>query len=235
VNPPLLLGAAAAALVIAPVGLLLLLGIGGSAIQAQACTPAASQSDVSPLDTAPPTTAACGVAGLPSGTASQVVAFAAAQVGKSYVLGADGPNAWDCSSLVQAAYATASISLPRTADEQYDDARMSGQVTAGPPRVSDLQLGDLLFSPGSDPVLSADGNPIGHVAIYAGDGVVVEAKGAAWGVIATTYTAANYANVTFVGRLDAPPSVPVATSDVGSPSSGAFASGPARLSQKGAS
>ena len=68
------------------------------------------------------------------------------------MLGADGPNAWDCSSLVQAAYAAASIVLPRTADEQYDDARDDGQVIAGPPQLSGLQPGDLLFSPGSDPV-----------------------------------------------------------------------------------
>jgi cell wall-associated NlpC family hydrolase len=235
-NPPAFLGAAATALVGVPVGLLVLLAAGAPALQPQACTGAASQSDAVALDANPSTnTSALCEAGLPSGNARQVVAFAAAQVGKSYVLGADGPNAWDCSSLVQAAYATASIALPRTADEQYDDARAHGQVSAGSPQLSGLQLGDLLFSPGSDPVSATDGQPIGHVAIYAGDGVVVEAKGAAWGVIATTYTTADYAGVTFVGRLDAPASASVASSPTSSPPRSAVALGTARLPEKGAS
>ena len=222
-NPPVLLGAAAAALVVVPVGLLLLLGAGGSAIEPQGCTAPVSPSNSTTLDPTPSTNtfAACG-ADLPSGNTSQVVAFAAGQVGKSYVLGAAGPDAWDCSSLVQAAYAAASIFLPRTADEQYEYARAHGQVSAGPPQLSGLQPGDLLFSPGSDPVPADDGQPIGHVAMYAGDGVVVEAKGATWGVIATRYTMANYATVTFVGRFDAPRTAMAATSPASAASRSAF-------------
>jgi cell wall-associated NlpC family hydrolase len=153
-----------------------------------------------------------------------VLGFAAAQVGKAYVLGATGPNAWDCSALVQAAYAKTGVALPRTADEQYDYARAHGQILTGPPTSATLQPGDLLFSPGDDPVPAADGQPIGHVAIYAGNGVVIEAKGARWGVISTTYTTSEFGYVTFVGRLVEPPS-PAAPAVVPSSPGAASASG----------
>jgi cell wall-associated NlpC family hydrolase len=159
----------------------------------------------------------CGVTDLPPSLVGQVLTFAAAQVGKPYVLGATGPDAWDCSALVQAAYAAVGAALPRTADEQYDYTRAHGQILTGPPSADALQPGDLLFSPGDDPVPAADGASIGHVAIYAGNGVVIEAKGAAWGVIATTYTAADFSQVSFVGRLIGPPiSAAPTTSGVGS-------------------
>jgi cell wall-associated NlpC family hydrolase len=169
----------------------------------------------------------CGIVALPAGSVGQVLGFAAAQVGKSYVLGATGPDAWDCSALVQAAYATAGVDLPRTADEQYDYARAYGQVFAGPASAAGLRPGDLLFSPGDDPVPAADGQPIGHVGIYAGNGVVIEAKGARWGVISTTYTAADFGDVTFVGRLVAqrlPTQAPATSQTTTSSSPGAIPS-----------
>jgi cell wall-associated NlpC family hydrolase len=100
-----------------------------------------------------------------------VLAFMRAQVGKPYLWGATGPDAWDCSSLVQAAYRTIGVSVPRTTQQQ---------VSASP-QVSgvDLQPGDLLFIPGSDGTVSAPG----HVGMYMGDGQVIDAKGARWGVI----------------------------------------------------
>jgi cell wall-associated NlpC family hydrolase len=94
-----------------------------------------------------------------------------AQVGKPYVWGAVGPDAWDCSSLVQAAYRTIGISLPRVTQQQVGAS----------PQVSgvDLQPGDLLFTPGSDGTVSAPG----HVGMYVGGGQVIDAKGARWGVV----------------------------------------------------
>ena len=179
---------------------------------------------------------ACGLVDLAPGSVAKLVAFAAEQVGKPYLLGAAGPGAWDCSALVQAAYAAADVTLPRTADEQYDFAGADGQVFVGPPTAADLQPGDLLFSAGDDPVPAADGNPIGHVAIYAGNGVVIEAKGAAWGVISTTYTTAEFSSVTFVGRLVAQPGAqevpPRAVGVVSSPTP-ASVSGLATPSPKG--
>ncbi|ABW16609.1 NLP/P60 protein [Parafrankia sp. EAN1pec] len=100
-----------------------------------------------------------------------VIDFMRSQIGKPYVWGATGPGAWDCSSLVQAAYRTIGISLPRVTTDQL----------AFGPRVSgvDPQPGDLLFIPGSDGTALAPG----HVGMYIGNGQVIAAKGARWGVV----------------------------------------------------
>jgi len=106
-----------------------------------------------------------------AGTVAPVLDFMRSQVGKPYVWGAEGPAAWDCSSLVRAAYRTVGIELPRVTTDQLD---------AGP-RVSgvDLQPGDLLFTSGSDGTVAAPG----HVGMYIGNGQMIAAKGARWGVV----------------------------------------------------
>jgi len=75
------------------------------------------------------------------------------------VWGAEGPNAFDCSGLMQAAYAAAGVAITRTTATQVSD----GTPVAGLGR---LTPGDLLFIPG------ADGTPThpGHVGMYAGGG-----------------------------------------------------------------
>ncbi|SNQ51389.1 putative secreted transglycosylase [Frankia canadensis] len=108
---------------------------------------------------------------IPTGTIAPVVAFVQSQVGKPYVWGAVGPDTWDCSSLVQAAYRTIGIELPRVTTDQL----AAGPVVAG----VDPQPGDLLFTPGSDGTADAPG----HVGMYIGDGRVIAAKGARWGVV----------------------------------------------------
>ena len=87
----------------------------------------------------------------------KVVAFAIAQVGKPYVWGSGGPDSFDCSGLTMAAYAQAGIALPHSAANQYN---YGTHVSA-----ADLQPGDLLFYY----------SPIGHVAMYIGDGMMVSA------------------------------------------------------------
>lgn len=71
-------------------------------------------------------------------SAAAAVSYALAQLGTPYLWGGDRPGGFDCSGLVQAAYAAAGIQLPRTAQEQYD---------AGPPvpAAQPLQPGDLVF------------------------------------------------------------------------------------------
>ncbi|MGI5243339.1 C40 family peptidase [Dactylosporangium sp. CA-139066] len=70
----------------------------------------------------------------------------------------------DCSSLVQQAYRAAGISIPRTT---------SAQIYAGTAvqDVSQIQPGDLLFIPGSNGTPSRPG----HVGLYIGDGLLVQA------------------------------------------------------------
>ena len=104
---------------------------------------------------------------LPAGTPPAVVtaiSFAVHQLGKPYIWGGTGPVDYDCSGLVMMAYRAAGISLPRTTFQQ---------VTVGTPvySLSQLQPGDLLFAPGSD---GTSANP-GHVGMYIGQGLVLEA------------------------------------------------------------
>ena len=93
----------------------------------------------------------------PGGAAGAAVNFACAQVGKPYVWGGAGPDSYDCSGLTSAAWAAAGISLPHSSQMQYSaTARVSRDAA---------QPGDLLFH----------GSPIHHVAMYIGNGKMVEA------------------------------------------------------------
>lgn len=88
--------------------------------------------------------------------AQKAVAFAYAQLNKPYVWGAAGPGSYDCSGLVQAAWAAAGVSIPRVTYDQWADLP---HVSA-----SSLQPGDLLFYNGQ-----------GHVSMYVGDGYIIDA------------------------------------------------------------
>ncbi|MCR3745281.1 NlpC/P60 family protein [Actinomadura glauciflava] len=73
-----------------------------------------------PVLGAPPAECAeAGAIAAPSATIAKIIAFAVAQRGNPYVFGAPGPDAWDCSSLVQAAYAAVGFAIPRTTLTQW--------------------------------------------------------------------------------------------------------------------
>ena len=72
-----------------------------------------------------------------SSTAQTVVSAAQSQIGKPYVWGATGPNAYDCSGLVQYAYSQAGKNVGRTTYQQAG----AGQHIA----VSQAQAGDILM------------------------------------------------------------------------------------------
>src|SRR5207248_1842892 len=55
-----------------------------------------------------------------SSAAQAAVAYALAQLGTPYQWGGEGAGGFDCSGLVQAAFASAGIQLPRVAQAQYD-------------------------------------------------------------------------------------------------------------------
>jgi peptidoglycan DL-endopeptidase CwlO len=88
--------------------------------------------------------------------AGKAVAFAYAQLGKPYVWGATGPGSYDCSGLVQAAWAAAGVTIPRTTYEMW--AALPHIATSA------IQPGDLLFYDG-----------IGHVSMYVGGGYIIDA------------------------------------------------------------
>ena len=96
------------------------------------------------------------------GGAAAAVAFARAQIGEPYVWAAAGPDAWDCSGLTMGAWAAGGTSLPHYSVAQYEQ---STPISAG-----DLRPGDLVFW-GS----SSSAGSIYHVALYAGDGMIIHA------------------------------------------------------------
>lgn len=87
--------------------------------------------------------------------ADTAIQFALAQVGKPYRWGATGPDAYDCSGLVQTAYAHAGIKLPRVT---YSQVLVGTAVDRNA-----LLPGDIIFP-----------NP-GHEQLYIGGGKVCEA------------------------------------------------------------
>ncbi len=99
----------------------------------------------------------------PSEVAGRAMQYALAEVGKPYVWGATGPNAYDCSGLMLRAYESAGVTLPRVSRQQY----WAGAQLP----VRQAQPGDLLFW-GYD---TANPDTIHHVAMYLGNGQMVEA------------------------------------------------------------
>ncbi|MER6915760.1 C40 family peptidase [Streptomyces sp. NPDC000594] len=102
-----------------------------------------------------------------SGSVATVIAFLKAQVGDAYVMGATGPNSWDCSSLVQAAFRQVNIQLPRISQEQSTAGTQVG--------TSNLQVGDILY-------WGAAGSAY-HTGVYIGDGKYLDAANPAKGVV----------------------------------------------------
>jgi hypothetical protein len=111
-----------------------------------------------------------------------LLAWAAGHVGEPYVYGAAGPHAWDCSSFTRAAYATAGITLPRTARAQRDwlAAGHGHRVPYGQERPGDLVFIDSYLGP----------NTIGHVMLVWNPTThtTIEAKSTRSGVGHFTYT-----------------------------------------------
>lgn len=100
---------------------------------------------------------------IPSPRAMAALAAATTQAGKQYVWGGNGPDVWDCSGLVQWAFRTVGINLPRTSQEM---ARFTGGMLVP---LSALQVGDVITMNTYDVA--------GHVGIYAGNGMVFNAYG----------------------------------------------------------
>ncbi|GAY13158.1 C40 family peptidase [Pseudonocardia sp. N23] len=99
------------------------------------------------------------------------VAYAISKISRPYVWGAKGPDAFDCSGLMTAAWAAAGVPVP---------AGTVTQKTAGTPvELSRVAPGDLLLIPGS---LGSPRNPR-HVGMYIGHGLVVDAHDSRSGVI----------------------------------------------------
>jgi peptidoglycan DL-endopeptidase CwlO len=88
----------------------------------------------------------------------KAVAYVFDQLGCAYVYGATGPcdEGFDCSGLMYAAYQSVGITLPRDTYGEWADLPHISE--------SDIQPGDLLIY-----------NDIGHVAMYVGNGMIIDA------------------------------------------------------------
>ncbi|MFK4800748.1 NlpC/P60 family protein [Streptomyces sp. MPA0124] len=93
----------------------------------------------------------------PSAEGDRAVRFAVEQLGKPYEWGAEGPASYDCSGLTSVAWERAGTPIPRTSQEQW--ARLEHVP------LDRLRPGDLVvYFPEAT-----------HVALYLGDGMVVQA------------------------------------------------------------
>lgn len=111
----------------------------------------AADTDVAPLVWIPESN--------PSSSPAGLLALAAAQTqaGKEYQWGGTGPDEWDCSGLVQWAFGTAGVELPRVSEDQA----LFGEDVP----VADMAPGDVItFRDAAD-----------HIGIYAGSGQVFNA------------------------------------------------------------
>ncbi|MDJ0342533.1 NlpC/P60 family protein [Streptomyces sp. PH10-H1] len=94
---------------------------------------------------------------VPSAAGNRAVGYAFLQLGKPYIWGAEGPASYDCSGLTSQAWSHAGQTIPRTSQEQW------AQLPKVP--LSLLRPGDLV-------VYFAGAT---HVAIYIGNGLVIQA------------------------------------------------------------
>lgn len=127
----------------------------------KAAAAALAEQEAANTNAASTTSSEAGSSSAPSVAASSAAAqaavdFALAQLGKPYRYGATGPDGYDCSGLMMAAYAAAGVSIPRTSQ-----AQMAGLTSVS---LSSLQPGDLVFFYGGS-----------HVGMYIGNGQVVHA------------------------------------------------------------
>ena len=106
----------------------------------------------------------------------EAVAFAKKQVlaRKPYIWGTQGPNSFDCSGLVYAAYRSAGLNWPNW--DRLNSALYSGYTKhVG---LTELQPGDLLFYSYKGTI-----STIHHITIYAGGGMMWEANSKGKGLL----------------------------------------------------
>jgi peptidoglycan DL-endopeptidase CwlO len=112
----------------------------------------------------------------PNQVVATAIGYAEQQLGKPYLWGGTGPDAFDCSGLVMMAYRAAGVDIARTSEQQWaTEARVPA---------SQVQPGDLVFFAG------ADGTPRspGHVGLVIGGGKMIEAYATGFPIRVATYT-----------------------------------------------
>ncbi len=187
---------------VAILGIVILFSTVGGTAQAAACVISSANSTVTSRPTIATTTfgadANCGASSLATLPTSPIVngglprnyvipanattvetvalSYALAQLGKPYLWGGSGPDAFDCSGLTMMAWAQAGVTLLHYTGDQIDEGVVVNSY-------ADISPGDLVLVPGSDGTIT---NP-GHVGIYLGDGLVESAVDVQYGIIVQPY------------------------------------------------
>lgn len=117
-----------------------------------------------------------------SASSSEVVNYAYNFLGRPYVYGASGPNAFDCSGLTSYVFRQFGVSLPRTSSSQFGVGMRVSR--------SDLQPGDLVFF--------NTYSSISHVGIYIGGGEFIHASSTGKPVMISSLSEGYY-NSRFAG------------------------------------
>jgi peptidoglycan DL-endopeptidase CwlO len=99
----------------------------------------------------------------PNVIVGQAVSYAEAQIGKPYLWGGTGPDAFDCSGLVMMAYRAAGVGIARTSEQQW-------QTLPHVP-ANKVVPGDLVFFAGADGTAAAPG----HVGLVVSKNTMIEA------------------------------------------------------------
>ena len=111
----------------------------------------------------------------PNQADAAAIQFAEQQIGKPYLWGGTGPDAFDCSGLVMMAYRAAGIDIPRTSELQWTFGQRIPESQAEP--------GDLVFFAGSDGTVTDPG----HVGLIIGDNQMIEAYATGFPIRIATY------------------------------------------------
>jgi cell wall-associated NlpC family hydrolase len=111
----------------------------------------------------------------PSQVTAAAISYAEQQLGKPYLWGGTGPDAFDCSGLVMMAYRTAGINIARTSEAQW--------ATEVKVPASQVEPGDLVFFAGSDGTVTDPG----HVGLVIGNGKMIEAFATGFPIRVSSY------------------------------------------------
>jgi uncharacterized protein YgiM (DUF1202 family) len=142
--------------------------------RAEQAIAASDSSDAGAADSQPPALAG----GSPSGR--DVVREAMRHLGKAYVSGGDGPDAFDCSGFTSYVYRQFGVNLARTASGQYLQGRPVSRDELSP---GDVVVFENTYRPG-----------ISHVGIYIGQGRFIHASNSRSGVKISDLDSSYYAS-----------------------------------------
>ena len=115
----------------------------------------------------------------PNEIVSTAVSYAEEQLGKPYLFGGTGPDAFDCSGLVMMAYRAAGVNIARTSQAQF--------ATLPKVPASKVVLGDLVFFAGSDGTTAEPG----HVGLVISKNTMIEAYATGFPVRISTFGTAQ--------------------------------------------